>query len=386
MVSMSEMSIGIKKIRLYGFDFYNFVKECVMTNLQVKKFASSMEAEIFDQPQILDLIIKNYVAPDKYIILNAPTKIEKIVLVASGSSYHCARLAAEIFGEISEIEARAIYSSEFLLKKTVPHDKNVLYIFITQSGETTDTLSALNKAKQLGVRTMCITNKENSTAWLTADYRINCHAGEEKSVASTKALTAQMLCLYLLALKFAQMKKIDVSSHLEQLKNLPEIIEYSLNLVDKIKPFARFLSKYKDILITADGISYALAKEACLKIKETSYINVMSHILGEFMHGHLAVLNNKKSVLVYISSGELSYSTMKNLEKIKRDYNPPICVIGTSNDRINSTFNIDLEVEDQFLKLFSNIVIIQLLALKIAERLNRNVDKPKGLKKIVTEV
>lgn len=385
---MSEVSVraDINKIKLYSFDFYNFVKECIMSNFQTRKIGSSMEAEIFQQPEIIDLILKNYVAPDGFIILNAPTKIDKIVLVASGSSYHCARLAAEVFGEIAEIEARAIYSSEFLLKKIVPHDKNVLYIFITQSGETTDTLSALNKAKQLGVRTMCITNKENSTAWMTADYRINCHAGEEKSIASTKALTAQMLCLYLLALKFAQMKKIDIKNHLEQLKKLPDIIEYSLNLEDKIRPLARFLSKYKNILITADGVSYALAKEACLKIKETSYINVMSHILGEFMHGHLAVLNNRKSVLVYVSSGELSYSTIKNLEKIKRDYNPPICIIGTSSDRIKSTFNVDLEVEDEFLKLFSNIVIIQLLALKIAEKLNRNVDKPKGLKKIVTEV
>lgn len=382
---MSEVSIDIKNFRLYGFDLYKFVKEHIMTNLQLLKIGSSMEQEIREQPKILELILKNYIAADGYIILNAPSKIDKIVLVASGSSYHCARLSAEIFGEIAEIEARAIYSSEFLLKKIVPHDKNVLYIFISQSGETTDTLSALNKAKQLGVRTMCITNKENSTAWNTADYRINCHAGEEKSIASTKALTAQMLCLYLLALKYAQIKCIDVASRLKQLKNLPGIIEDTLALADKIKPFARFLSKYKNILITADGVSYALAKEACLKIKETSYINVMSHILGEFMHGHLAVLNNK-CVLVYVSSGELSYSTMKNLEKIKREYNPPICIIGTSNDRINSTFNIDLEVEDDILKLFSNAVITQVLALKIAEKLNRNVDKPKGLKKIVTEV
>lgn len=357
-----------------------------MTNLQTKNFASSMEEEIFQQPQILKSILKNYVAADGYIILNAPTNVDKIVLVASGSSYHCARFSAEIFGLISEIEARAIYSSEFLLKKIVPHDKNVLYIFITQSGETTDTLSALNKAKQLGMKTMCITNKENSTAWQTSDYRINCLAGEEKSIASTKALTAQMLCLYLLAIKYAQIKNLDVTERLNKLKKLPEIIEKTLALKDKIKPLARFLSKYKDIIIAADGVSYALAKEACLKIKETSYINVMSHILGEFMHGHLAVLNNKKSVLVYVSGEELAYSTIKNFEKIKRDYNPPICIIGTSSDRVNSAFNIDLEVEDDILKMFSNTVIIQVLALKIAERLNRNVDKPKGLKKIVTEI
>lgn len=382
---MSEVSIisSIRKNQLYRFDFLKKVKECVMAKLQISK-RSSMEEEIFSQPKILSHLLNTYIAPDGYIILNAPTTIDKIVLVASGSSYHCARFSAELFGEIAGIEARSIYSSEFLLKKVVPHDRNILYIFITQSGETTDTLSALTKAKELGVKTMCITNKENSTAWQTADYRINCHAGEEKSIASTKAFTAQMLCLYLLALKFAQIKKIDVNGHLEQLKNLPKVIEQTLELTPKIKPFARFLSKYKNIIITADGISYALAKESCLKIKETSYINVMSHILGEFMHGHLAVLNNK-CVLVYISNEGLSYSTIKHLEKIKRDYNPPICVIGKSNERIISTFNIDLEVEDDVLKMFSNAVIVQVLALKIAEKLGRNIDKPKGLEKIVTE-
>lgn len=379
---MSETILNNK----INFNFLKYVKESIIVNLQIPKFSSSMEQEIWQQPEILKYIIENYIAADGYIILNAPSKIDKIVMVASGSSYHCARFSAEIFGIVAEIEARAIYSSEFLLKKIVPHDKNVLYIFITQSGETTDTLSALNKAKQLGMRTMCITNKEDSTAWRTSDYRINCHAGEEKSIASTKALTAQMLCLYLLALKYAQIKKLDVAERMNQLNNLPQIIEDTLALTDKIKPFARFLSKYTNIIIAADGISYALAKEACLKIKETSYINVMSHILGEFMHGHLAVLNNKKTVLVYLSSEELSYSTIKNLEKIKSDYNPPICVIGTSSDRIKSTFNVDLEVEDDILKMFSNAVISQVLALKIAEKLNRNVDKPKGLRKIVTEV
>jgi glucosamine--fructose-6-phosphate aminotransferase (isomerizing) len=381
-MNASNILSNIKNIHFYGLDFYNFLKEIIMSNLEIKKFGSCMEAEIYEQPAILEKILKNYIAEDGYIIINVPTKIEKIVLVASGSSYHCARFSADLFGEIAGIEARAIYSSEFLLKKIVPHDKGILYIFITQSGETTDTLSALNKAKQLGIKTMCVTNKENSTAWQTADYRLNCYAGEEKSIAATKSLTAQMLCLYLTALKYAQIRNVDVSSHLEQLKNLPKVVSETLELDSKVKPFARFLSKYKNIIITADGISYAIAKEACLKIKETSYINVMSHILGEFMHGHVAVLNNK-CVLVYISAEGLSYSTMKNLEKIKDDYNPPICIIGRSNDRIKTTFNIDLEVEDSILKMFSNAVIAHLLALRIAEKLNRNVDKPKGLRKVV---
>lgn len=385
---MSEVGIiaGIKNLQLYGFDFLNSLKESIMANLKIQRYGSSMEREIHQQPKILGLILKNHIADDGFIILNTPKRIDKVVLVASGSSYHCARFAAEVFGEISEIEARAIYSSEFLLKKVVPHSKDVLYVFITQSGETTDTLTALNKAKQLGMKTLCITNNENSTAWQICDYRINCHAGEEKSIASTKAMTAQMLCLYLLALKYAQLKGINIDERIENLKKLPEVINNSLDLEPKIKSFARFLSKYTNIIMAADGAAYALAKEACLKIKETSYINVMSHILGEFMHGHVAVLNNKKTVLVYISNEELSYSTIKNMEKIKKDYNPPICIIGTSSEKINSTFNVDLEVKDNVIKMFSNTVISQLLALNIAKKLGRDVDKPKGLKKIVTEI
>ena len=108
---MSEVNIisSIRRIQLYSFDFYKIVKECVMTNLQIQKVKSSMEAEILDQPRILDIILKNYIASDGYIILNAPSTIEKIVLVASGSSYHCARFSAELFGEIASIEARSIY-------------------------------------------------------------------------------------------------------------------------------------------------------------------------------------------------------------------------------------------------------------------------------------
>lgn len=365
-----------------GLAFSEFVQQLVMAKLSLN-IKSSMETEIYEQPEILARILESYLILGKQVNIDVPEDTEKIVLVASGSSYHCARYAADLFGQISDIEARAMYSSEFLLKPLVPHDKGTLYIFITQSGETSDTLRASKKAKQLGITTMCITNKEDSSIWNISDYKINCHAGEEKSIAATKSLTAQMLCLYLVALKYAQIKNLDVSEHVAQLKNLPKIIEKTFAEHKKIKQLARFLSKYQNLIITADGISYALAKEASLKIKETSYLNVNANILGEFMHGHVAVLNNK-SALVYISR-EVSYSAAKNLEQIKKDYNPPICIIGKSSTRLEANFNINVECEDDAIKMFSNAVIIQLLALEIAQKLGRNVDKPKGLHKVVLE-
>ena len=152
----------------------------------------------------------------------------------------------------------------------------------------------------------------------------------------------------------------------------------------KINQLAGMLKKEKNFIITADGISYALAKEAALKIQETSYLNVTAIILGEFMHGHVAVLNNKIP-LIYVSASGVSYSAAKNLEKIKKDYNPPIYIIGRSHERITPNFNITIDNEDTVLRMFSNAVVIQMLALEIAKKLGRNVDKPKGLVKVVTE-
>lgn len=348
----------------------------------IKEKKSSMEQEIFEQAQVLENLLQIHVNDNNYILFDIPSDIKKVVIVASGSSYHCARYTADLFGNIADIEARAIYSSEFLLKSVVPHDKDILYIFITQSGETSDTNSALNKAKEYGMRTLCITNKKESTIWNASDFKIDCCAGEEKSIAATKSLTTQMLCCTLLVLKYAAHKGIDIISYLYELKNLSAMVEETYKLHNKIKIAAKRLSRYKNIVITADGISYAIAKEASLKIKETSYINVYSSILGEFMHGHVAVMNNKLPQ-IHISVNNLSYTAIKNLNKIKEDYKTLLCVIGNSNEKVDADFNLDIDCESPIIKSFCLIVIVQILALEIAKCLKRNVDKPHGLNKVV---
>lgn len=348
-----------------------------------KRKKTCMESEIYEQSEISQKILDAYLESNGNINIDVPENINRIILVASGSSYHCARYAAELFGSISKIEASAIYSSEFLLEDTIAHSDNILYIFITQSGETTDTNSALEKAKEHGVKTLCITNKENSTIWNASDYKVACLAGEEKSIAATKSFVSQLLCSTLLALKFAQIQGIDTYDYTLDLKMIPSFISKAFELQPKIKQLARFLSKYKNVVMTADGQSYALAKEASLKIKETSYINTSSAILGEFMHGHVAVLNNKNEVLVYILNDNLTYTATKNLNKIKESYNPPICVIGNRTNQVKSTYNINIDCDKPIVKTFCIAVIIQLLALEIAIKLHRNVDKPHGLNKVV---
>jgi glucosamine--fructose-6-phosphate aminotransferase (isomerizing) len=346
------------------------------------KSKSSMEQEIFEQENVLENLLQTHVNDNNYILFDIPSDIQKVVMVASGSSYHCARYAADLFGNVAKMEARAIYSSEFLLKSAVPHDSDILYVFITQSGETSDTNSALRKAKELGMRTLCITNQKGSTIWEASDFKIDCCAGEEKSIAATKSLTTQMLCCTLLVLKYASHKGIDISGYINELKTLSGFVKKTYELHPQIKETAKFLSKFKNIVITADGISYAIAKEASLKIKETSYINVYSNILGEFMHGHVAVLNNKPA-MIHISVNELSYTAIKNLNKIEEDYAPPLCIIGCSNEKINPKFEININCESEIVKSFCIVVIVQLLALEIALNLGKNVDKPHGLNKVV---
>ena len=347
-----------------------------------KQTKSSMEQEIYEQAKVLDNLLKTHVNDNNYILFDIPTDIKKVVLVASGSSYHCARYAADLFGNIADIEARAIYSSEFLLKSVVPHDSDILYVFITQSGETSDTNSALNKAKEFGMRTLCITNKKDSTIWQASDFQIDCCAGEEKSIAATKSLTTQMLCCTLLVLKYAAHKGIDINPYLEQLKGLSSAVEQTYGLHEKIKKVAKPLSKFKNLVVTADGISYAVAKEASLKIKETSYIIVYSNILGEFMHGHVAILNNNVAQ-IHLSIEDLSYTAIKNLNKIQEDYNPPLCVIGNNNNKVKADYKLNIDCESVIVKAFCIVVIVQLLALEIAQSLHRNVDKPHGLNKVV---
>ena len=241
----------------------------------------------------------------------------------------------------------------------------------------------VEKVKEFGLKTLCITNKEDSTIWNSSDYKIACHAGEEKSIAATKSFTSQLLCATLLVLKLAQDKGFETHKELTEIKTIPSFIKSAYNIHKKIKQVAKFISKHKNIVIAADGQSYALAKEAALKIKETSYLNSNAIILGEFMHGHVAVLNNKKTSLIYILNDEISYNAIKNLEKIKNSYNPTICLIGNRNNQVKSSYNLNIDCENPIVKTFSIAVIIQLLALEIAKRLKRNVDKPHGLDKVV---
>lgn len=352
------------------------------------KKQTNMEAEIIEQTKIIPYILMKYINPQNgEIKIDLPQNVRKIILVASGSSYHCARFAVDLLEKFSGIESRAIYSSEFLLKNVIPHDENTLYIFITQSGETSDTIKSVKKVKEnSNLATLCITNNENSTIWNLCDYKVACHAGIEHGIAATKSFTSQMLCLILISLKLVENVHGGAATqkYKESLFHLPVVFEKALAKRDEIKKLAKKLAKENVIIMTADGISYSLAKEAALKTKETSYKNISAAILGEFMHGHVAVLNNK-STLVYIAVDKIPERSIDNLNKIKSDYNPTLVVIGQSSEKISPDVNIQVDCENEIQQMFANVCIFQQLALEIALKLGRNVDHPKGLHKVVID-
>lgn len=353
-----------------------------------KKKKTNMELEILEQKSIIPIILANYIDSETgEIKLNLPKNIRKIVIVASGSSYHCARFAVDLVEKISKIETRAIYSSEFLLKNLIPHDENTLYVFITQSGETSDTLKAVERVKkETNLPTLCITNVEESAIWNTCDYQVACHAGVENGIAATKSFTSQMLCLILISLKLIENIEPEsiAKSFKESLAHLPVVIEKALLKRNEIKRLAKHLAKENVIVLTADGISYSLAKEGALKIKETSYKNISAAILGEFMHGHVAVLNNK-ATLFFISVDKISERSINNLNKIRDDYSPTLVVIGEGDGRVKTDFHIDVECGNEIQQLFANVVILQQIALETAIILKKNVDSPKGLHKVVVD-
>lgn len=345
----------------------------------------AMEREIYQQPDVLRNILQTYVSLDGRVLFDIPEKNQKICFVASGSSYHCGVIAAEMMKNSLDLDAEAFYSGEFYMSDKANWEKR-LFVFISQSGETSDTLKVMQQVAEKTDNILCISNTENSAMWNLAKYKILTMAGKEESIASTKALSAQLLCVILLILGIQQKSGVDISYALTSLQDLPDFISCEFtSLISQIKNIAKNLIKYESIEILGSRIFYGLSKEGALKIKETSYINTTAYPTGEFMHGHVAVLNKKSAVILLVD--KFNYDLcINNTEKIKNSYNPYIITISDENAPdyfLNDENNITINTKTDIEAIFASLVILQLLALECAKLLGRNIDKPIGLSKVV---
>ena len=348
------------------------------------KTNSIMQKEIFEQPTVVKNLLEKYTTDDNKIHLDLPSDIDNIVIVASGSSYNCAAIAAPLFIEYADIPCEYEYSSEFVLQKKHFITPNSLYIFVSQSGETSDTLNALKQIKKEGVKTLCITNAQNSTMWNLCDYKILSDAGKEESIASTKALTAQILCCMLIMLEIKAKQGEDISGYLNTMHRLPAYLERIKNDFEKIKTAAQLVSEYQNISILGNKNYYPVAKEGALKIKETCYLNVMAYPFGEFMHGHVAVLN-QKSIVIAIIDEENAQFAVRNLEKIKNDYNPKIICITSVQDVKSGDLNIYINTKRKMKEMFGSLLTLQLIECELSNIFKKIPDRPKGLKKVVKD-
>lgn len=359
-------------------------KRKVQVVMETPKLKSIMQKEIFEQPAVVQKLLQMYVTKENSITIDMPDGIDNIVISASGSSYNCAAIAAPLFKEMVGIPCEYEYSSEFILQKENFVTPSTLYIFVSQSGETSDTLQALKIIKEKGGRTMCITNAQESSLWKGCDYKILSDAGVEKSIASTKALCAQLLCMIFIILKIKEFRGEDLFVELRALRRLPLYLERIIANIDKIDVISKEVSKYKNIVILGNKNYYPVAKEGALKIKETSYINVMAYPFGEFMHGHVAVLNNKAAVIAIIDD-ENEISAKRNIQKIKMDYQPMLVCITSVKDADCGDMNIYIKTSKKIKAIFGSLITLQLIACEIASLLKRNPDEPKGLKKVVLD-
>lgn len=344
---------------------------------------TNMEKEIFEQPKVIKRLLKKYLRKDYSVNFDLPDNIKRVAFIASGSSYHSATIAASYLRDNVHCYAQSYYASEFSLRENADIDNETLYVFISQSGETADTNKSLNIVRTKTDKTLAVTNIKNSTLYNNAKYKILIYAGNEKSIASTKAMCAQLFCLFLLAVKIMQQREIPVNSLINELYAVPDIIHNAFENQSKIKEFSKRLSQYENAAILASGMFYPLAKEGALKIKETSYINTTAYPTGEFLHGHIAILNKKCAVISVVNNVNVDF-TINVLQKINEKYASDSLVISAfklklkrSEDAICVNTYKDVEF------LFSALVMFQLLAFETASYLGRDIDKPIGLTKVV---
>ena len=316
-----------------------------------------MEEEIKSQSEVIGNLIKKYIKDSKLCVpVDAIPK--RIMILASGSSYNAGLFGENFFENISQIETEVEYASEFINSKFNNFNPDTFYIFISQSGQSSDSIIAMDKVKKDNVKTLTITNNPDSIMKKNSDYS------------------------FLLALQFAQNKKFDIIPFIKGYEDIEEDIKCAFFNTKNIDKASELLSKQDAFSIVASGINYPIAREAALKIKETSYISTGSYPMGEFVHGHFALLN-KLNVFLGFFNSNISENEVKLYRKITSTYKTHSVIV---SDGFIENCEILVELpknHSRIAQIFSSIQVLQLLALNIAIALGRDVDKPKGLNKVV---
>lgn len=360
-------------------------------------YAHYMLKEIHEQPiavanTIADRLFNDAIA-DGFVSENAEAilkKTKQIHIVACGTSYHAGMVARYWLEAITQIPTQVEIASEYRYRKPViPTD--TLFLTISQSGETADSLAALRYAKTAGyLATFAVCNVANSTLDRESDECILTHAGPEIGVASTKALTTQLAVMALLTLTLAELRGVDakVRKNLaSQLRTLPGIINQSLLLNDQIKDFAEQIVQRDNALFLGRGMHYPIALEGALKLKEISYIHAEGYPAGELKHGPLALVDDKMPVIAVCPNDELLEKLESNIEEVRARGGELYVFVDHKSqhglkDRV--PYLIEMEASGSFTSPIVFNVPLQLLSYHVAVLRGTDVDQPRNLAKSVT--
>ncbi len=357
-------------------------------------YKNFMIKEIFEQPVTTKTCLKEYIDKIReeinfYNLPINPKKMDKIVLIGCGTAYHSCLVAKYWLEEFTSLNIETDIASEFRYRK-IRFNKNTLYIFVSQSGETADTYAALDLCKKQNVKTCSIVNVVESSIARISDCVLPIHAGPEIGVASTKAFLGQMLVLYLLTLKISEMRKDinekDYKDKILELKKIPKLILECLKEEEKIQLIAKDIFKSKGSMFLGRGFSFPIALEGALKLKELSYLHAEGYPAGEMKHGPLALIEDGLPVVVVAPKDKYFEKTLSNMQEVIARGGKVLLITNSSGKIIseNIRFQINLPDCDITLTPFIFTIPLQLLSYHVALFKKCDIDKPRNLAKSVT--
>jgi len=355
-----------------------------------------MLKEIFEQPRaVLDTFRGRLVPETGDAVLElghasgALSQVERVSLVACGTSWHAALIGKYMIEAMARIPVEVDYSSEFRYRQPVL-DERTLFVGISQSGETADTIAAAREAKSLGVTVLAISNVMDSTLARESEGVFYTHAGPEIGVAASKTFTTQLVSLYLLGLALGRgrgtISEVQGRMLAQDLLQLPRIMEAVLEQEEAVAELARQFSSKRDFLFLGRGLCYPIALEGALKLKELSYIHAEGYAGGEMKHGPIALIDREMPVVILAPRSRVHDKILANLEEI-RARDGIIIALGTEGDeqlRHHADHVLYLPDVPELLQPLVLVLPLQLLAYHIAVRRGCDVDQPRNLAKSVT--
>jgi glucosamine--fructose-6-phosphate aminotransferase (isomerizing) len=353
--------------------------------------------EIHEQPQaIIDTMRGRLLVNDGEVSLGELEEhvplldsVKRVTLVACGTAWHACLVGKFFLEELARIPAEVDYGSEFRYRRS-PIDEGTLVIAVSQSGETADTLAALEGGRACGAKTLAICNVVDASIPRKADMTIYTHAGPEISVASTKAFTTQVTALYLLAVYLGRrrgvLNKATSSKLIEDIVNLPHQVQQVLKKDKQIEKIAKKYGHAKDFLYLGRGVNYPIALEGALKLKEISYIHAEGYPAGEMKHGPIALIDEEMPVVVLLPKDPVYAKTLSNMKEVEARGGRIIAITDAPSPELEEVAWEVIEVPSTNHLLMPILITIpqQLLAYHIAVYRGTDVDQPRNLAKSVT--